>query len=220
MALYDVWSKLTDEFDLVSTHFHDFASARTSISSATDFVFKDECNLEGLLSRTWQAWCGFCRSCIVESCLGTTNGQGALVPKHIDALSEAHVSGATIRAKNTHKPPTWGSTNSILKNEPTWGDVDLLNKVIPRLGPANQGQLLAAFSSGSDSAKALQRIRNASAHFNQETMSSVQGMRSQFVTFPITHPIQALYWVNPNSADFLIQHALDDLSEVGLAAIS
>lgn len=220
MALYDHWSKLTDEFDQVSTHFHDFASGRTSISSATDFVLKDECTLEGLLSRTWQAWCGFCRSCVFESCLGTTSGQGSLITQHIYASSEAHVSGAAIRAKATPKLPTWGGTNSILKNEPTWGDVDVLNRIIPRLGPANQGQLLAAFSSGSDSAKALQTIRNASAHYNQQTIASVQGIRSQFITFSITHPIQALYWINPNSSDFLIQHALDDLAEVGLAAIS
>ena len=152
--------------------------------------------------------------------MGTTNGQGALVSQHMNALSEGHVSGAAIRAKATPTPPTWGRTNLILKNEPTWGDVDVLNLIIPRLGSANRAQLLAAFSSASDSAKALQTIRNASAHYNLQTMANIQGMRSQFISFPITHPIQALYWVNPISSDFLIQHALDELLEVGLAAIS
>ncbi len=220
MHLYDVLTQLADEFDVLSTHLRDFTKTRVSISSPASFTLKDECILEGLLSRVWQAWGGFCRSCVVESCLGTTDGAGAVVMKHVSAFSESHVSGAAIQAKSKSAVHIWGSTNTILRIEPTWGDVDVLTKIIPRLGPANQGQLLAAFSAGSQSAKALQFIRNAAAHNNQQTMLDVLNIRSRYLTFPVTHPIQALYWIEPGSKDFLVLNAIDDLLDVGLAAIS
>ncbi len=220
MSLYAVWTQLCDEFDQLSVHLRGFATTRPLISSASHFTVTDECLLEGLLSRVWQAWGGFCRSCICDSCLGTTDGSGAAVAAHPHAASEAHVSGAAIRAKSTGAPPTWGSANAVLRYEPTWGDVDILSKLVPRLGPSNQSQLLAAFSAGSRSAKVLQLIRNATAHNNVQTMVEVHGIRSGYVTFPITHPVQALYWIEPSSRDFLVMHALEELRDSGLAAIS
>lgn len=220
MSLYVGWTYFADEFDALSTHLRNFATARPSISSASDFTLEDECLLEGLLSRVWQTWGAFCRLCVCESCLGTINGLGAVVPKHALALSEAHVSAAAIRAKSKASPPIWGATNTTLRFEPTWGDVDVLAKIIPHLGPTNQGQLLAAFSGGSQSAKALQLIRNAAAHNNLQTMGDVHNIRSRYLVFPITHPIQALYWVDPISKDFLVLQALEDLLDTGLAAIS
>ena len=98
--------------------------------------------------------------------------------------------------------------------------MDILSKLVPRLGPSNQSQLLAAFSAGSRSAKVLQLIRNATAHNNVQTMVEVHGIRSGYVTFPITHPVQALYWIEPSSRDFLVMHALEELRDSGLAAIS
>lgn len=220
MSLYAVWAQLADEFDLLSVRLREFAEDRASISSANDFTLKDECTLEGLLSRVWQAWGTFCRLCVFESCLGTTDGSGAPIPKHVLALSESHVSGAAVRARSKGAAQVWGATNLLLRNEPTWGDVDVLNKIIPLLDPANKNQLLAAFSSGSRSAKAIQLIRNASAHNNSQSMQEVHAIRSRYLTFPITHPIQALYWVNPSSSDFLVLDAIEGLLDTGLAAIS
>lgn len=140
---------------------------------------------------------------------------------HPFASSEAHVSGAAIRAKGMNKvPPYWGATSTTLRNEPTWGDVDTLARILPRLGSSNQSQLLAAISAASQSAKSLQFIRNAAAHNNPETMADVLAIRSQYVVFPITHPVHALYWTNPSSGDFLAPAALDDLVECALDAIS
>lgn len=220
MSLLAVWTELSDEFDKLTTHLRAFTAARPTINSASNFGIADECLLEGLLSRTWQAWVAFCRSCVCKSCLGTTDGAGAAVIAHPQAASEAHVSGAAIRAKSTGSPPTWGKINTILRSEPTWGDVDVLTTIIPRLGPANQGQLLAALSAGHPNAKALQLIRNAAAHYNVQTMADVLNMRSGYIVFPITHPIQALFWVEPASRDFLILHAIQELRDTALAAIS
>ncbi|MEJ7668089.1 MAG: hypothetical protein WKH97_05005 [Casimicrobiaceae bacterium] len=92
--------------------------------------------------------------------------------------------------------------------------------IIPRLGPTNQGQLLAAFSAAHQSARAVQLIRNAAAHYNSQTMTEVQSIRSKYIVFPITHPTQALYWIEPNSRDFLVLHAVEELRDASLAAIS
>lgn len=221
MTLYASWVQLADEVDAVVAHLRSYASSGAAVTSAGRFSFQDECLLEGLLSRSWQAWCNFCRSCIVKSCLGTTDGSGLQVVAHQFAFAEEHVSGAAIRAKaQKNKPPYWGNSNLLLRAEPTWGDVDILARVIPRLGCANAGQLTAAFSSCSISAKAIQTIRNASAHHNTQTLAEVLAIRSSYITFPLTHPIQALYWTEPLSGDYLAISALGELVDGGLAAIT
>jgi hypothetical protein len=221
MTLYDTWVQLVDEADTLRNLLHGFAVAGPTVASASRFTLADECLLEGILSRAWQAWGSFCRTCIVHSCVGTIDGSGAHVAPHPFALSEAHVSGAALRAKNkAASMPYWGGVNTTLRLEPTWGDVDVLTRLLPRLGSTNQAQLLAAISASSQSAKALQVIRNAAAHNNRQTMAEVLAIRSRYVVFPITHPVQAIYWTEPISSDFLAIAALDDLVDCALSAIS
>ncbi|MEO6665639.1 MAG: hypothetical protein ABIO65_02545, partial [Nitrospiria bacterium] len=187
---------------------------------ASHFSVLDECLLEGVLSRVWQAWCNFCRSCVIESCVGTIDGAGAIIEALPDAASDAHVSGAAIRAKQGANPPYWGHTNTLLRAEPTWGDVDVLAKVLPRLRPTNFNQLLAAFSSGHPSAKALRLIRNGAAHCNAQSLGEIQTLRSLYIVFPIGHPTHALFWIEPRSKDFLVTRAIEELRDVGFAAVS
>ncbi|SPA17222.1 hypothetical protein [Cupriavidus taiwanensis] len=219
MSLYVALTTLCNEFDAHSDHLRQFCRSRTSIGSSADFTSHDEYLLEGILSRLWQAWCHFCRTCVVESCIGTINGTGAAVAALPHATTDAHVSAAAIRAKGK-PPPYWGSTNSILRYEPTWGDTDVLTKIVPRLQPSNQGQLMAAFSHGHGAAKALQLIRNAAAHDNVQTRGELQALWSKYIVFPITHPTQCLYWTEPNTKDYLVFRAVDDLLDAGMAAIS
>jgi hypothetical protein len=96
----------------------------------------------------------------------------------------------------------------------------VLAKVLPRLAPANAPQLLAAFSSHYQAAKALQFIRNAAAHHNAQTMADVLAIRSLYVAFPITHPTHALFWIEPTSSDFLALAAIQSLCDMGFDAIS
>lgn len=220
MSLYAAWTRLCDDLDNHTEHLRTFCAAEKSIGASTDFTRRDEYLLEGILSRVWQAWCHFCRTCVVESCVGTVDGTGASVAALPHAPSAAHVSGAAIRAKRATVPPYWGSTNSILRHEPTWGDADVLTTIIPRLQPCNQVQLMAAFSHSHSAAKALQLIRNATAHDNTETRMDLQVLWSRYVIFPITHPTHCLYWVEPSTNDYLVFRAIDDLRDGGLAAIS
>lgn len=221
MSLQAAGAKLNSDLELISKYFRDFAANKPGITSASSFSFQDECLLEGLLSRAWQTWCAFCRSCVIESCTGTVDGAGATIPPLPDAASDAHVSAAAIRAHSrSAKPPYWGNTNTLLRLEPTWGDVDVLANILQRLRPTNVSKLLAAFSSRSSSPKALQLIRNATAHTNVQSMGDVQGLRSRYIAFPIGHPTHALFWVDPSSKDFLATQAIEELKDAAASAIS
>lgn len=157
---------------------------------------------------------------MIDSCIGTVTKTGTQVVALPSAESEAHVSGAAIRAKQLKKDPWSGAPNSILRAEPTWGDVDVLVTILVRLRPNNAAQLLAAFSSCHSSAKAIQLIRNGAAHNHNQNLAEIQSLGSAYLVFPIIHPTHAMFWINPKSSNFLIIHAIQDLIDTGLAAIS
>jgi hypothetical protein len=220
MPLLAAWTQLDVELGLLASHFRDFAAHKPFLGSSSNFSFLDECLLEGLLSRLWQAWNAFCRGCVIESCMGTVDATGAVIAGLPDALSEAHVSGAAMVAKKQARPPYWGRTNTVLRNEPTWGDADVLANVFTRLRPANAGKMLAAFSTVHPNAKAVQTIRNGAAHNHAQNLSDIHSLQSAYVTFPISHPTHALFWVEPQSSDYLVTYAVEELKDAGLTAIS
>lgn len=219
MSLNVAWLELESELNDLSRHLRDFAAQKHGITASTHFSTVDECLLEGLLSRVWQAWGGFCRSCIIHSCLGTNNAAGVVIPGLPDAITLEHVSGAAIRAKNA-KSPYWPFPNGLLRYEPTWGDLGVLSKLITRLLPTNHAQMLAAFSSGSSHVKAVQLIRNCAAHNHVQNFQEVRELHPSYIVFPITHPTHALFWVVPSSSDFLITHSIDGMKEMALTAVS
>lgn len=220
MTLYQTWTDLCTELDRVEVELREFAASTSGLPSG-NFTFAEECLLEGLLSRLWQGWGQFWRECIFKSCMGTMDGAGAAVTALADAVSEDHVSGAAIKAKPINSlPPYWGNQNSVLRYEPTWGDVDVLSRIIPRLGSLNQGQLIAAISSVYTYAKDIQSIRNAVAHTNTQTMADVASIRTRYVSYTIAHPVQSLFWVTAVNNDYLILEAIEEFRLAALASIS
>jgi len=219
MALQIAWTQLENNLDSLTLHFENFAATK-AVSAPSDFSILDECVLEGLLSRVWQAWNGFCRSCVIGSCVGAVDGSGNVVASLPLAHTEAHVSAAAILAKRQPVGSYWGGTNHLLRNEPTWGDVDVLTKILTRLQPTNSAKMLAAFSSGHAQAKVLQVIRNCTAHTNHQTMTDLQSLRAAYVVFPITHPTQSLFWIEPTSRDYLVIHAIEEIKDAALTAIT
>ena len=219
MALHAAWQQFEGEGKLLSAHFRNFAASKP-LTLPSHFTVLDECLLEGLLSGVWQAWNSFCRSCVIESCVGTVDATGRAVPGLPQATNEAHVSGAAIRAKKTTQPPHWGTPNTLLRAEPTWGDMTVLVNVITRLRPVNAARLLGAFSSGHASARALQVIRNGAAHNHSQNVGDILSLRSAYVAFQIAHPTHALFWTEPHSNDFLVTRAIDDLTYISYTAIS
>jgi hypothetical protein len=220
MALPGVLAQFYAEVDSLTGYLRNFAADKGAINSPSNFSLSDECLLEGMLSRVWQAWGNFCRNCFIESCLGTTNAAGLAIAALAPAQSEADVSGAAIRANKKLMPQYWLSPNSILRFEPTWGDVDVLDRIIGRLLPSNYGQLRAAFSTSSSSAKALQLIRNGAAHNNVQNLNEIRALHSAYVVFPIGHPTHAMYWVEPTSSDFLVTYVIEELKDAASAAIA
>jgi hypothetical protein len=93
-------------------------------------------------------------------------------------------------------------------------------KILTRLRPHNYSQLVSAFSSGHQSAKALQFIRNGAAHNHVQTLNDIQMPHSAYVVFPIGHPTHAMFWTEPRSSDFLVTHAIQELKDAGFAAIT
>jgi hypothetical protein len=221
MALPAALAQLDKDLDTLANLFRDFAARSPASSAPGPLTLSEECLLEGLLSHAWQAWNTFCRSCVMGSCMGSPDATGAIITAHPQALSEELVAGAALDAKRKGILPTyWGASVTSLRQEPTWGDTDVLQKIVPRLQPNNAAKLVAAFSSIHDRARALQLIRNGAAHNHAENMADILLLQSAYVAFRISHPVQALYWVEPSSGDFLITHALDALKDAALLAIS
>lgn len=221
MALYQVWSDFCVKIDSASDQFLSFCVDQPSSFSPSNLPLRSEFFLEGLLSYAWQAWGDFCRECIIESCIGTATGTGALVAAHPSAISPDHVSGAALRAKRaTNNPPYWGNVNTMLRLEPTWGDTQMLAALVPRLGPSNQTQLQAAFSSAHSSAKLLQTIRNATAHRNGQTHAEVVSLASGYSAFAINSPLSALFWTVPSSNEYVAIHLFEDLRDNAMSCIS
>ncbi len=219
MPLVAARSELDQVLDRLAQMLSDFAASKPSLTAPNSFTLTDECLLEGLLSRLWQGWCQFCRKCIVHSCMGATTVAGAAIPAIAGAADESYVSAAVIRARKSQLP-NWQNTNTILRNEPTWGDVDILSKIIPLLAPHNAGQMLAAFSVGHPTAKAIQTIRNGAAHDNAQTRAEILTLAPNYVAFPITHPTHAMFWTDPQTQNYLVLQAIEDLKGVALASIS
>jgi hypothetical protein len=218
MTLLALWTAFDASARSLVSLTTSFAAGKPAMLSASSFTLYDECLLEGLLSRIWQEWSLFCRQCLIESCIGTTDGTGNIVSGLTQAVSEHHVSSAAMQAKR-NRTPLWGGTNATLRFEPTWGDVDNLVALIRALNPANNAQLLAAFSSGYAPAKAIQRIRNASAHHHAQNLADVAALGASYLAYPITHPTHALLWVEPSASDFLLVYAIEELSTTARLAI-
>lgn len=217
MSLYQIYSDLQDEFLVAENSLLTFASNKPANWSIGSFAQDDIFYLDGWVSYVWQGWCKFCRSCLINSILGTTTGSGSITTKVPNASSEYAVSGASILAAKK-KPIQW-NPNAVLRLEPTWGDVDKINNIATRLNPSNEISILSGASMGSTAAKDFQTIRNACAHLNLQTGAEVSAINTRYITFPINHPTQSLFWSNPVSKDFLAIHTLDELLNSGFIMI-
>jgi len=194
--------------------YEELATTRT-FSKAGDFAIHDLCVLEGVLSRVWQIWCDFCRSALIESCMGTTDISGNVIAALPGAASEFHVSAAAIRAKKS-QTVSWTHTNSVLRHEPTWGDVDSLLDIIAGISPTNSVQLNGMCTMASKGAKFLQLARNAAAHDNVQNRNELLLNSSAYSTYPIAHSCQALFWTEPTSQQYLISFALEQLRDASV----
>ncbi len=154
--------------------------------------------LEGLLSQAWQSWGEFCRSVVVESCLGTVAlGGRAILRANPGWTTEQRVCYEAHCAiwNNTPKP---GKIISRRK-EHTWGDVGKLVVVVGKLQPANSVQLLGGFGSGLAGPNHLQTVRNAAAHINPDNAAEVRRLKAYYFGPSLRHPTDLATWSNITS---------------------
>lgn len=164
--------------------------------------------LEGILSTTWQAWNRYCRSVVINSCLGC-NGRtmGPIAATHTEEESVAYIA----KHQNSGKLPKTTGKLSLLRFEPTWGDMAKVLEIIAALSPTNSAQLLSAFGTAPRIAH-LQHIRNATAHRNQQAMLLIYSWQSAYLATRIRHPLEALFWKDPSTGSALVHARLDEMS--------
>lgn len=196
-------ARLKRRLDTAEDHLANFLQRATNpLGTVREFH-----ELEGWLSDVWQVWCRFCRRAVIASCNGCRTRSGRVfAPSH--ASPEA-VSFIASRQKNGLAPVAQG-TNTIYQREPTWGHIDKLIEVIQALNPPNRSDLLAAFGTV-PAIEHVRLVRNAAAHRNLQSLAQVISLQSQYLSFPVRHPLQALLWVDPMTGRPLIHSRLDDM---------
>lgn len=78
------------------------------------------------------------------------------------------------------------------------------------LAPANYSGLTAAFGTVPD-VEHIRLIRNATAHLNPETLADVLAFQSAYGATPVSHPLQALLWIDRATGKTLAQARIDDM---------
>jgi hypothetical protein len=175
--------------------------------------------LEGLVSVTWQAWSAFCRGVVIDSCLGTTTASGLVTLPKIEWVSWRRVTyEATCFAKST-VPKVTKATTSI-RQEMTWGDQDRLLRAINGLRPTNFAQLLPGFGLGVVGPKHLQKVRNATAHMNNESMLEIKALSATYFGPRLRHPLDISWWQHAATRETAYLSWIDDLRDIARVAIS
>lgn len=100
--------------------------------------------------------------------------------------------------------------NSVLRLEPTWGHIARLIEVIQALSPANTNSLLGGFGTVPQIDE-VRIIRNAAAHRNIQTYNEVLAISAGYKATGITHPVEALLWIDPPTGRTLVQARMDDM---------
>lgn len=199
-------SRLELRLERFEQHFLEFVSAH----KLNKFSEKDMQYLEGLTSCVWQCWSRFCRNVVIDSSIGATTASGAILAPCVTPVMWTRVSYVAQMAA-AKKTPKASLTNSTLRFEPTWGDVAKLVNIVNALAPNNAATLLGGFGSVARGPRHVQLIRNAAAHRNSQTLTEVHGLMTFYTAKTVRHPLEALFWIDPTSKDFLFMACIDDM---------
>lgn len=134
---------------------------------------------EVLISDIWQNWSRFCRNLVLLSCQGTKARDMSIICKRNQDNSWKRIGYEASMAVKKRPLTTNGHINFKLRLEPTWGDIDAFITIVNTLSPANKNTLTSIFGSFS-SLKDLQKVRNACAHKNAETILDLGILRKNY----------------------------------------
>lgn len=215
MNLEQVERKLLARLDRIGAFASDFAIS-TNLSRTGE---KEWMYVEGLISALWQCWNHFCRDVVIRSAVGCVTSEGQILAPSVLPPSWERVSYIAMQTKGRGQPIADGRTNAVLRFEPTWGDVGILARLIPVVRPANRTQLLSAFGLGRKVIH-LQRVRNAAAHRNGETMNDVLALAHEYNLQRVPrHPAEAAFWIDVASQDYAIESWADEMRTIASVAV-
>lgn len=196
MNLTPVYDRINTRLDDLDHSFSEWIHRTSGITSKDDLMY-----LEGLTSTLWQYWCSFCRRVVICCSLGCQTRLGTVLSTCVTPTTWERVSYISMRAKSGSSIQPLRE-NSLLRLEPTWGDVVRIQKTITYLNPQNKNHLLSCFGSVTRGPVHLQRVRNASAHLNSQTLDDVKSLRAYYNSSRIRHPVESLTWIDPSSNDY------------------
>lgn len=210
MDLIIQFNRLNARLAMVESRFTDFRKNMPLRLEHKDWMF-----LEGLMSATWQYWCHFCRTVVVQSALGAKTAGGVVLPPCANSWEEVSAA-AILAAKN--RPIVPGEMNAALRREPTWGDTNKLLNIVQKLPLANRLQLAQSFGA-SGYILHIQTVRNAAAHRHHQNTADVLNLGPFYIVSRLRHPTEALLWLEQNSKNFAFLFWLDDMKMVAHMAV-
>lgn len=156
---------------------------------------------EGFLSQKWQAWCGFCRSTLLQSAVG--------------AITNSGTNTTSIHAARPNEELAWIASRAAAKQsyvniqpisgshlEPTWGDVNKIPLIATALAVSNENQIVSGILAAGTQARHLQTIRNASAHVSSKNIDDVRALAVNYRATNIVSPTDAMFWEDATMNDF------------------
>lgn len=176
---------------------------------------------EALISDIWQCWNNFCRELLFSSCRGTITRDGQYAKRNVSDCSWKRLGYEAKQVISNQSIKTNGHLNFYVRKEPTWGDLDVFIKIIQQMTPqpSNANHLLTVFGSFS-SIKQLQKLRNACAHKNIETVVDVHTLSTHY-SFGRLKYMSDLAWCNPiNSYEYAIEAWLYEMRRIADLATS
>ena len=165
---------------------------------------------EGIISDLWQSWTNFCRTIILESCLGSKSRSGQLIPPRMGDNSWQRIgyeAFCAVRGRSIHA----SKVNQFMRQEPTWGDVGRLITLIQVVRPVNSAMLLTAFGLPLLGPVHLQRTRNACFHKNADTLGDVRSLFIHYRIMNFSSPCDLAWQLDPTKSTLAIYAWMDDL---------
>lgn len=169
---------------------------------------------EGLISSLWQTWCLYCKSIFFGSIRGatTTNGQHIDTPHYLQLTDYELFYVAKLLGENK---PINQIKQAKPQHEPTWGDVNKLSLIFTLSNTPNSNYVSSPLSS-SFLLKDLQMVRNASAHITSHTIQNIKDARVRYSSTKFNHPTDTIFWVDPQSNDYLWKAWVDEMKLISL----
>lgn len=172
---------------------------------------------EGLISAMWQSWGAFCKDLLFGSIRGgeTIHGQHITHPQYSTLTDYELFYIANVLSCNQNVTQI---KSAKPQGEATWGDVGKLGHIFTSLNTPNAQNISVAVAS-SVLIKDLQTVRNANAHITPHTISTINAAKVRYSNTKYRHPSDVIFWVEPQSNQFLWKSWVDEIQLISSAMI-